>query len=78
MTPGAQRDGVRHFLFHLPRHEAEVAALDAEAGADDQQVAFQVRDAVERALPSRGGPPVEDLQLHGAAVVVVVDLGRGL
>ena len=41
-----QFNRVRHLLFHLPRHDAEVAALDAEGGADDQQVAFQVRDAL--------------------------------
>ena len=36
---------------------------------------FQVWDAVEHALPSLGGPPVGNFQLHGAATVVVVDLG---
>jgi hypothetical protein len=39
---------VRHLFFHLPRHEAEVAALDAEVGADDQQVALLVRAALAR------------------------------
>ena len=38
-----QFNRVRHLLFHLTRHEAEVAALDAEVGADDQQAAVLIR-----------------------------------
>src|ERR1035438_1263942 len=41
-----QLDGVRHFVLRLTRHDAEVAALDAEGAADDQQVAFQARNAL--------------------------------
>jgi hypothetical protein len=41
-----QLDGVRHLIFHLSRHDAEVAALGAEVGADDQQVTFLVWDAL--------------------------------
>ena len=43
-----QFNRVRHLFFHLPRHDAEVAALDTEVGADDQQVDFLVRDALAR------------------------------
>ena len=41
-----QLDAVRNLFFHLPRHDTEVTALDAEVGADDQEVAFLVRDAL--------------------------------
>src|SRR5664280_889942 len=52
-TSDAERklNGVRHLFFHLSRHDAEVATLDIEGGADDQKVALTCGHAKRKFLP---------------------------